>query len=173
MFHRVELNRAFATGPGDADGRKQLLAITLHRYRCLQLSVNGFNTVFGSLNAALHAEMIVAIVFFVYGMARSDGATRIFMAYLVLESITWYPKVISMFAEIHSGSRAHIELAKRAGWSSGIQTKNTVGSLAKRELRTMKELRITAGGMFYFDKPLVLNFIDIVLGQTVNLLIMY
>ena len=40
------------------------------------------------------------------------------------------------------------------------------------EIRCMNDLRIKAGSNFYYDKALVLTIVEIVLVQSVNLLLM-
>ena len=59
----------------------------------------------------------------------------------------------------------------RAAWRKHGSKEDMTG--IGRELRALTELRVRAGHAFYFDKPLVPNFVDTVFGQTVDLLIMY
>ena len=96
------------------------------------------------------------------------------MAYAVHAGLFWYLQVISMYADVHDLSGAVMIAARKVQRSSNSRGYEvSAGSVIKRELKAMKGLRVMAGKSFYFDKQLILNFVDIVLGQAVNALIMY
>ena len=147
----------------------------LHHYRCFQLIVIAFNSVFALLNAVLHAAVTGAIVIFLPGAVRAHGLFSIFSAYVCLLSLIGYLKAVSTYAEINHWSNCLLTTARTACMrAGGSRASQSVGrKMVLRELMAMMKLGVKAGPFFYFDKPFVLRYIDIVLGLSVNLMIMY
>ena len=56
---------------------------------------------------------------------------------------------------------------------NGRTGRRTEGGGIALEIRSIRELCIVGGSAFYFDKTLVLTIVEVVLVQSVNLLIMY
>ena len=83
--------------------------------------------------------------------------------------------VLSMYAEINTASNSLLALMGTVVWrGSGDWSKSGLrGKAGGQELRALRALKVKAGSAFYFDKQLLLNFVHIVLGQTVDLLIMH
>ena len=83
----------------------------------------------------------------------------------------------SSYAEIHRESRTLLRSARRAWSCSSGSYSTAVGILSRRlvekTIRSMTELRIRAGTVFYYDRTLVLTIVEIILVQYVNLLVAY
>ena len=114
----------------------------------------------------------------VYIFVRTEGIVAIFAAYMGIWGLPAYCEMMNNFADILTGARIFLESLKesRSVRSSGnwIRTGRAGANAAikRRELRSLRELRIKVGSSFYFDKKLVLALIAIILQQSVNLLIM-
>ena len=147
----------------------------VHRYRCFQLISIAFNSVYTLYNALLHAAATGGISILVFGAIRGEGLISILSAYLGLQLLLGYLLVISTHAEISRLSKCVLLAAPRAWSRASGQTriKNVAGEILKRKLVTMVELHVKAASFFYFDKPLVLSFANVVFILSANLLIMY
>lgn len=147
----------------------------ISRYRCLQLITEEFNGLFQTFHLITHAAAIAFTVICVFGSMRTEGIMAAVQAYVGAWILLSYLQLINGYGIIHSGSRAFLRTC-RAASSDGF-TINAGGraayKIARRELKSLRELRIKAGGStFYFDKHLVLTVVGVVVSQTVSLLLL-
>ena len=155
----------------------------LSLYRCLQLLVDEYNGLFDSFQLLIHAASIIVTVLCVFGSLRTEGVIALVQAYFGAWLLTSYLQVIKSYSEIYRGSKALlVSLSarcadKNVGSSGGSSVAFGIGAgshvIIARELKSLTELRIRAGSsVFYFDKQLVLTVIQIVVSQTVGLLLL-
>ena len=117
--------------------------------------------------------MIAFTVMCVYGFVRTAGLMAALPAYLGVWCLVTYYQFMNNYAEVHSGSKG-VLLSLRAcsygrggGGRSGDRRALSIG----RELRSLKELRIKVGAAaFHYDKQLVVTVMDLILKQSVSLL---
>ena len=147
-------------------------------YRELQLLTNEYNNMLALFHAILHGIALSTITLCFYIFVRTEGIMAAFAAYTGMWGLPAYCEMMNDFADILTGSRTFLESLKESGSvrSSGnwMRTGSAGASAAiiRRELRSLRELRIKGGSSFYFDKKLVLTLIGIILQQSVNLLIL-
>ena len=144
---------------------------SLKFYRCLQLHTNNFNRLFAAFNAMLHGIVIIFVIFCVYGALRMEGILAVALAYLGFWALVTYIVVATSYAEIHRRSVKLLRSIRRA--MNGRTGRRTEGGGIALEIRSIRELCIVGGSAYYFDKTLVLTIVEVVLVQSVNLLIMY
>lgn len=138
----------------------------LKRYRCLGLLTDEFNGVYSQLSGQIHAIIMTCIVLCIYGAVRTEGVMGFLYVYMSVWGLVSYLQIVNNYANIHRGSK---DFLVALGASS-----RTAGTVASRDLRNLKELRIKAGSSaFYFDKELVLTVVGVILTQSINLLILH
>ena len=187
MFTMSDLldSRTDSGDNGVVEGR--ILQMRFRFYCHVQLVTDQFNGLFANFYAPLHAILVTFMISCVYGTVQSDGMILVIVqAYLGFWMLLAYSFVINGYAEVNCSSKNFLwwfQGQRVAGRNSAIsfagrrQIENRDHEkIFKRELRSLnlKELCIRGGSsMFYFDKQLVLTVLEIVLTQSVNLLIMY
>ena len=156
-----------------SDSGEARLETAIRLYRCLCIHVGGFNDVFGALNRMLHGAAITFVIFCVYGSLRTEGALSVAIAYWGTFTLVCYQLTVTKYAESNGASNAFL-VRVRTAWSvcSGRQRSRHRKRIG-REIGSMREVRIQAGSTFYYDMTLVLTVFEVVLVQSVNLLIMY
>ena len=155
-----------------AVGQTRWLKSTIQLVRRLTIQTNGFNDVTAALNAILHAACVSLMIMCVSGAVRMGGILAVGAAYLAFADLVGYGTLAESYAEINEASEALLEDVRR---TVSIQMEANRGAFNRafnREIRCMRKLRVTAGSTFYYDRPLLLTIVAIVLSQSVNLLIM-
>ena len=99
-----------------------------------------------------------------------EGILAVALAYLGFWALVTYLLVATSYAEIHRRSVNLLRSIRRA--TSGRTGRRTEGERIALEIRSIRELCIAGGSAFYFDKTLVLTVVEIILSESVNLLIM-
>ena len=155
--------------------RVRLLIVAVSRYKDFRLIMDFFNSVYAPSNALLHATSMAGNVFYVCAAVRAKGLIAVYLGYAGLTWLTSYLQVLSMYAEIHSMSRTLIASMRLActDYRFTVAGRKDQDGVIRRQLMPLKELRVVAGRLFYFDKQLVTNFVYIVLSRSADLLIMH
>ena len=94
------------------------------------------------------------------------------LAYLGLASFVIFCVFVGYTGEINQVSKSLQERMRQMASAEPIGDWKLFRKIVEREIRSMRELRIMAGSTFFYDKPMLLTAADIVLGQSVNLLVM-
>ena len=161
---------SFGTGLETGLGRR------LRLYRQMQLLTDEYNGLLCHFSAAVHTTEIVLAVMCVCGAVRTEGVLAFGQGYLGFWSLMTYLQIINSYAEINRRSKLLLRSLRTCcrGCSGPVGIQDTAQGLRfRRELKSLKELRIRAGSyVFFFDKQLVLNVIGIVLVQSINVLIL-
>ena len=83
-----------------------------------------------------------------------------------------YGAVVRGYGEVNSASIVLLEVAQRAALMLDLVAGRCAsGRVVDREVRCLNPLRIKGGTTFYYDSQLVLTIVEIMLVQSVNLLI--
>ena len=105
---------------------------------------------------------------------RTSGLFAAVTAYFACMGLVFYLSVANSYAETNRVSRKLLQLLRRACRVSrrnvASQTEHRISS---QRTRTLRELRIHAGPVFFYDKQLVLTTVQIILVQSANLLVVY
>ena len=135
--------------------------------------MGSFNGAFGLLNGMLHWASTVFVIFCVYGAVWTEGPLSVAIAYWGTFTLVGYQLVVIQYAENNRASKMFLRKVRKA-WSCcrGMQSRRRRKWIG-REILSMREMRILAGSAFYYDKLLVLTVFEVVLVQSVKLLIMY
>ena len=140
------------------------------------MSASDFNGFYAPSLGILHAITATGVAYCVYGAARAEAAFALFFGYMAVLWICAYLLVLNMFAELNAASKNLLTLFGAALSSiccwADIQEHQDYNSLGG-EWKSLTDLRVRAGSMFYFDRQLVVNFIDVILNESANLLITY
>ena len=144
-------------------------------YHCCELHAKKFNQVFAPLNGFLHTLFISVIVGSVYAALRLERLFAALAAYWAFISLSSYLSVANSFAAINRESALLLQTLRSVGTNSSGS--NQVAPIqwkkCQRKMKSLQELRISGGSVFYYDKTLVLTIIEIILSQSVNLLVLY
>ena len=100
-----------------------------------------------------------------------EGILAVALAYLGFWALVTYLLVATSYAEIHRRSVNLLRSIRRA--MTGRTGRRTEGGGIALEIRSIRELCIVGGSAFYFHKTLILTIVEIILVQSINLLIMY
>lgn len=154
--------------------RRARLERGMSRYCCLQLLADDFNDLFALYHGMYHGFMIAFIVMCVFWCVRTSGFMAALLAYLGLWSFLTQFQFMNSYAEVNRGSQ-DVLLKLRACWHSrGGRRGSRRTLLIGMKLSSLKELRIKGGtSAFYFDKQLVVTTMDVILTQSVGLLMSY
>ena len=150
-------------------------------FKALRLRKQGYIMLACSMLYVIFEYATRAQVF--HSIRSSPPVIALVQAYFGAWLLTSYLQVIKSYSEIYRGSKALlVSLSarcadKNVGSSGGSSVAFGIGAgshvIIARELKSLTELRIRAGSsVFYFDKQLVLTVIQIVVSQTVGLLLL-
>lgn len=95
------------------------------------------------------------------------GIVFIFLAYLVLLALGQYLVTVNGYAEINRRSVLLLRLMLNEG------TRHGGARVVRKEARSLKELRVKPALGFFYDKGFVLTLLNIVLVQSVNILVLH
>ena len=107
----------------------------------------------------------------VYGALRIEGVLELASGLWGTTSFVGYGMLVRSYAENKAASRAWLKNIKRTFATEPTDCRILFSKIMDREIKSMEHLRIMAGSTFYYDKPLLLTIMDILVAQSVNLLI--
>lgn len=172
----MELTRGLKLGTSNRHGGILMMNLTkcAEAYRCCLLQEVAFNRVFSGFNALLHFLCITATIFSVYTAIRSSGLLAAFGVYGAFMALTFYLTMANCYAETNHGSRILLESLQRVciRGSEGMAFRRDE-EIARKRIRSLRELRIRAAFVCYYDKQLILTILQIVLVRSVDLLVMH
>ena len=108
---------------------------------------------------------------FAYAAVRATGIVAFLSAYLGVLAFVAYFLLASGYGQINRRSKALLK-AVRITASAHQMARSGQGKAVNREIRYMNDLRIKVGTAFYYDNALVLTIVEIILVQSVNMLLM-
>ena len=108
----------------------------------------------------------------VYGTVRMEGILALASGLWASGSFVGYGMLVHSYAENYEASRALLKHIKRTVSAETTAGRAGFSKIVDREIKSMKHLCIMAGSTFYYDKTLLLTMMDILVGQSVNLLLM-
>ena len=164
-------NRTRQSRSGHRTSESNWVKLTLRHYKRLRVHANGFNEVTAGFNGILHANIVTLIVMFAYAAVRAKGIVAFLSAYLGVVGFVAYVLLASGYGQINRRSKALLK-AVRVTASADRMARRGQGKAVNREIRCMNDLRIKAGTTFYYDNALVLTIVEIILVQSVNMLLM-
>ena len=109
---------------------------------------------------------------YVYGAVRMEGFLAFACAISGSVGIVAYGMAVHSFTESNGKSGALLKYVSRTVSMEPTARRVLFSKIVDREIKSTRDPRIMAGSTFYFDKPLLLTIADILLVQSVNLLIM-
>ena len=142
-------------------------------YQCCELHAHHFNKVFAPLNAHLHTIAILVVICSVYASFRLERLFAAIAAYWMFVALYSYLSAANSFAEINRQSALLLQVMRSSDAKHNRSSLKIDRKIDERRLKSLRELRISAGSVFYYDKALVLTIVEIILVQSVNLLVMY
>ena len=167
----MELNRSIK-GKCSAIQEGNHVKTCTEAYRCCQVHTDAFNRVFGSLNADLHTTVVTIITLSVYCTMRTSWLFAVFTTYFACVCLVFYLSVANSYSETIRVSRTLLQSLKQVGSNGNVAT-GRGQKITNRRIQALRELRIHAGPVFFYDKQLVLTTVEIILVQSVNLLVAY
>ena len=132
----------------------------------------GFNDVTASVNGVLHANVIALVIMQVYGAVRMEGILALLLAYMGAVQFTTYGMLARSYGEVNAMSKALLEAVRRTTTADPVNVWGRVDAIIQRQIRSMPKLCVKGGSSFYYDKPLLLTMLDVILAQSVGLLMM-
>ena len=151
------------------DKRYVNLWMLLHYHRCLTLRVKDIENLYGTVNGIMCLIALVTVILCGYAAVRLHGPQA---AALGFTAVSWTSMLIAWLilqAEVNTESSVFLERAKK---STARMTSREERAAARKELRSMPQLKVKMSNMFYFDKGLVLTALCIISENTVNLILM-
>ena len=79
---------------------------------------------------------------------------------------------VNSYGEINKASTAVLRMVRKAAFAKPDEHTPFFIKIIDRESKSMKDLRVMAGSNFHYDMPLLLTVLEMVLVQSVNLLVM-
>ena len=107
-----------------------------------------------------------------YGVLRMHGMLRLFLLTIAIFSISFLVMLLMVAGEFHSRSRAFINAARTR---LAIEITSNPGHQVKwlrRYLRTLPELKVKVGSLYFIDKPIVLTMFRIIFDSIINFLLL-
>ena len=145
-------------------------------YQCLSILVKEFNEAFMLTYGSIHIAQVPLVMLLFYAAVRFSGFVSLGFAWMAVVIVLYALAVMVALANSNQTSKELIFVLKRGARPSSSSyrsiTDRTEYAAAWREAETLRELRISVGPVFYFDKPLVLTVIEAMLVQSANLLLM-
>lgn len=134
--------------------------------------MSGYNDVTATVNGVAHASVGGLVIMCICGAVRMEGVLAFMSAYLGSVVFATYGKLASMYGGIDAASKSFLKVVRRTSLDASVVDRGLYDGAVKREIRSMRVLRVMAGPTFCYDKPLFLTFVGIILVQSVNLMIM-
>ena len=140
-------------------------------HRVAQLHVECFNILYAPMNAALHVFIIACVIVSVYGCVRIEGWFAFALGYIATFCLLLYLFICRSYADINWRSKTVLQSLRVM--VSGIQKGRLSCKAVDREQRSMTELRVRPGTAFYYDRALVLTVLQVIVTQSVSMLMIH
>ena len=111
-------------------------------------------------------------MFCTYGVLRMHGMLRLFLPTIAIFSISFLVMFLMVAGEFHSRSRAFINAARTRMTMKITQNRGHEIKWLRRYLRTLPELKVHVGSLYYIDKPIVLTMFKIIFDSIISFLLM-
>ena len=145
----------------------------LESYRCYELHTTYFNHVFLLFNDFSHPMCMAVAICSIYAAVRTRGVLAAVAANWAFMGLAICLPWVGSYAKINYESSAALESLRR-NWGRVHGVGHSDWKVSERKMRSMRELRIcSADSRYYYDKALVLTTVEIILTQSVNILVMY
>ena len=150
----------------------------LRTYKCLQILVQEFNRIFGNVYGSIHVLGVVLVVSCTYGTVRLEEFLAFGAGLLGLDVAIMTMVIIGVLASANHGSKKVLmamnmtvgRMLTTRGRKRGRQSEIKAFSMTVRGLRN---LRVSIGSSFYYDKGIVLTTLQIMLKSCVDLILLH
>ena len=119
----------------------------------------------------IHTTLVPFVVFLSYGSVRFHGFIALAFAWILAAVTSICLVIIIALASINQRSKALLLAFKRSIPAGFTGAEVVERAAVRRDAKTLQQLKIQMGSLFYFDKPLVLTTLGTLLVQSVNLLL--
>ena len=143
-------------------------------YRSIHFSAEEFSRMLMSVFGVNHVVIVLIAVFCAYASVRLDGLLAIGLGFVGLNSTVMLIVMMNMLANLNRRSKETLHALRRQATAVCSATRGSnYGVWLRRELRCLPDLRIRMGSIFFYDKPIVLTTLQIILQISINLLLLY
>ena len=140
-------------------------------YRCLYLQMDHFSRTFVVAYGSIHLGLVVLAIFCSYGSVRFHGLLAFGFAWMFTACLVMLVLLVLALAAVNRKSKATLESMQKVAKSLFVGLKGPQRRMLRREMSNMQGLKVRVGSMFYYDSPLLLTTLDVLLTNAVNLLL--
>ena len=144
--------------------------------RQLQILHGRFNDVFLILLLTITAGQWVIIIICVYAGVRFDGALRFFMILVGAYVAGFLVTILMAFGEVNELSKRLLTLIHTtAVVVLGVERSGDKSThvLIKRHMRSLRDIRVQVGSLYFVDKPIIMTTCQIIFENTIGLLMSF
>ena len=149
----------------------------LRLYKCLQISLQELNLIFGNLYASIHVLGILLVVSCAYGVVRLEGLLAFGAGLVGLEAAVMTMIIIAVLASANHGSKRVLVAMRTVGRMSARREswweRRGDSKVFVKAVRGLRDLRVSIGSSFYYDKGIVLTTLQIMLKSCVDLILLH
>ena len=135
-----------------------------------------FISLFWVAYGLIHGLIVLIIAACAYGVVRLEGFTALAVGVFGLDMATVLMVIVSTLASVsHASKRVLVKMGQceRGGTGSHRGGMNGYRKVIEKSVRGLRELRISMGSCFYYDKGMLLTTLQIILQISVNLILLH
>ena len=155
-------------GGDDGKASKKFLRL----FRSLRLITEECSRVALLLNGGAHAVGMGILIICTYVSIRFHGVLSICLGWTGLNVTTILVFFVMKQGNINCSSKKSMKMVLQRPAALHQAGKESEGKWLQREVRSVQELRMRMGSLFFYDKALVVTTFDIILQNIVNLLLL-
>ena len=144
----------------------------LRLFRSLRLITEELSRVATFGYGGAHAGLMIISLVCTYGAVRLQGMLAFSLGWTGLNITIFLVILVGTLGNINSSSKRSIELVRQRPAVLHSAGKDLERKWLQREALALRDLRIRMGSAFFYDKTLVITTIEIILQNTVNLLLL-
>ena len=130
--------------------------------------------IFGTTNGLTHVLALLTVILSGYGAVRLQGMESIGLACVALNWTAMWIIWINLLADVNANSRAVLAQAKEfTGVLMTSKGRGREAAAMRKEIASLRDLRVETRGLFYYDKRIVMTTLQIIIHKTTNLILTY
>ena len=165
LLHREQLQTA--SGGRTFESRVKT-ALRIHR--CLHIQMQELRWIIGTTNSNVNVIVIATAVFCAYGAVRQEGIQTLGLACIAASwTLMWLIWIGSMAGVNHES----VALLRQLKMPLELHRVNACSPAMKKEIRSVKELRVRMNHAFFYDKGHILRTIAIITQNMANAILTF
>ena len=165
MLHREQLKTASG---GRTFEKRVKTALRIHR--CLHIQIQELRWIIGTTNSTVNFIVIATAVFCAYGAVRQEGVQTLGLACIAASwTVMWLIWVGSMAGVSHES----VGFLRQVKMPLELQRVYTCSPAMKKEIRSVRELRVRMNHAFFYDKRHILITIAIISQNMANAILTF